>query len=692
MELTDRVTRIISLGARGLLAADVTGRLHVLDRDLNLLRSSKALPTAILSSSRPVYTLAVAGGWVVTKDMGGSIAKWSLDTLDLIVHYDAYSLCDRSLLKEDEEPSPVMSRGVTIWGEKVYVNNGYRQLVVLDLESFSIQQIVPSITGDIALENFCTDHPDVHVVSDKGGRLHFGSLDSLEFPIVVKADESNIHRVCWDPRHQRFWLSQDAGHGHNAYRDHGVATATPDGTITQEKHFAGNDVEFVALSPDGTKAYAGGFDGVLHIFDNTSPELRIQRTISGFPHQLIDIALDADGSLYVLTQDGELVKLDADGRALARADFRRQCVWDICASPEDPSTLYVATDDGVAVVNVEETQAGFVSLRVSHHHITGLGFTRRIVAMPDGWLGLTWDRKVFRCSSSGKVRWLRDLPAFGHTIAASPDRTRVLVATNAGGLELSASSGDQLELLVVAAQATAERPMEGEAAAKQATEGLATWAGTYLPSGERVLATRTGHLQAFEPDGIRGTWSLTLDYAEYTKRMFVTDDALYVIGALGMKEIPLGSLKVERRFVELLENTVENGIVFDGTACAITYGGQLAAYDYDSQEPIDLKEDLPDFPKGLAVVRTKDGRPHVVVGGRGGYLSLFSVDTEFGTGRLVKLLDVYLPRPGLKATAALHCDSSNEGVTALGRVTYGTPEHGRFEHGSLERATIANRA
>jgi len=680
MELTDRVTRIVSLGAQGLLAADVTGRLHVLDRDLNLLRSSKALPTATLSNSRPIYTLAVAGGWVVTKDMGGSIAKWSLDTLDLLAHYDAYSVCDRSLLMEGEEPSPVMSRGITVWDGKVYVNNGYRQLVVLDLESFSIEQIIPSISGDVALENFCTEHPDVHVVSDKAGRLHFGSLDTLEFPTVVKADESNIHRVCWDSRHQRFWFSQDAGHGDSAYRAHGVATATQDGTITLEKHFAGNDVEFVTLSPDGTKAYAGGFDGVLHIFDNTAPELRIQRTVSGFSHQLIDIALDDDGSLYVLTQDGELVKLDADGRALGRADFRRQCVWDICASLEDAATLYVATDDGVAVVKVEETAAGLLSLRVSEHHVTGFGFTRRIVAMPDGWLGLTWDRKVFRCSNSGKVEWLRDLPSFGHTIAVSPDRTRVLVATNAGGLELSAATGDQLERLTVTAPATAGHP------AGEETAGLATWACAYLPSGERVPATRTGYLQAFEPDGTRGSWSLALSYAEYTKRMFVTDDALYVIGALGMKEIPLDSLKIERRFVELLENTVENGVVFDGMACAVTYGGQLGAYDYDSQVPTDLKEDLFDFPKGLAVVRTKDGRPHVVVGGRGGYLSLFGVDTP-GTGRLVKLLDVYLPHPGIQSTAALRCDLAEEAATDQGGAVYGT-----LEHGSFERAMTAGRA
>jgi WD40 repeat protein len=641
MELTDRITRIVSLGTPGLLAADVTGRLHRLDQDLKLVRSSTFLPTAIPSSSRPVYTLVVADGWVVTKDMTGNVAKWALDTLDLLDHYEAYSLCDRSLLMEDEEPAPVMSRGITVWDGNVYVNNGYRQLVVLELASFSIRNILPSITGDVALETFCTEHPDVHIVSDKGGRLHFGSLDTLEFPTVIRADESNIHRVCYDPRHQRFWFSQDAGHDQNAYRAHGVAAMRLDGTIIAENHFAGNDVEFVTFSPDYSKAYAGGFDGVLHIFDNTSEELRIERTVSGFSHQLIDIAVDAEGSIHVLTQDGEVVKLDADGKRLARADFRRQCVWDLRPSPEDPSTFYAATDDGVAVLSVDETPGGHVSMRVVDHHVTGFGFTRRLEPIPGGWVGLSWDRKVFRSTTSGKILWLCDLPAFGHTLAVSPDHRRVLVATNQGGVELSAETGRPLEVLSVA--------------------GLATWACTYLPAGERVLATRTGRLEAFEPDGTQVSWSLQLSFAEYTKRMFATEDALYVIGALGMKQIPLSGLKVQRRFEEALENTVENGIVFDAIACAITYGGQLAAYDHDSQDLIDLHEDLSDFPKGLAVVRTAAGRAHVIVGGRGGYLSLYGVDTESGQGALVKLRDFYLPRPGRPPAAALRTETVESG-------------------------------
>ncbi len=647
MELTDRIVRIISLGSLGLLAADVAGRLHVLDKNLKLIRSSRLLPVAMPAGSRPVYTLAVAGGWAVTKDMAGNIAKWSLGTLDLVDYYDAHSTCDRTLLMEDEEPSPVMSRGITIWGGRVYVNNGYRQLVVLDLESFAIERIIPSMTGDTPIEHFCTDNPGLHVVSDKGGRLHFGSVETMEFPTVVHVDESNIHRVCYDKRHHRFWFSQDAGKGENAYIAHGVAIARPDGTVVAQNGFAGNDVEFVALSPMQDKAYSGGFDGILHIFDNTTEELRLHSTITGFGHQLIDLVVDADGSLYVLSQDGEVVKLDADGAELARADFRRQCVWDMQPALDDPHTFYLATDDGVAVLSVSETLSGQPSLRIVGHHVTGFGFTRRVVPMPDGWVGLAWDRKVFRSSKDGTLLWKRELPAFGHTVAVSPDYARVLVATNDGGIELAAATGDLLGRLSI--------------------DGRAAWAGTYLKSGERVLGTRTGQVRAFAPDSAHVAWALQLGSGQYPKRMWATEDALYIIGGGGMKEVPVKHLTagrepapgldqpvtIERCFLELLENTVENGVIIDGIACTVTYGCQLAAFDYESTEIIGLEEDVPDYPKALSAVRAADGGWLVILGGRGGYIRIYRLDGGRDAVTFVKLREMYLPRSGSRPTTAL---------------------------------------
>jgi outer membrane protein assembly factor BamB len=644
MELTDRIVRIVSLGSIGLLASDVVGRLHVLDKNLKLIRSSRTLPAAIPAGSRPVYTLAVADGWVVTKDMAGNIAKWSLDTLDLVDYYDAHSTCDRTLLMEDEVPSPVMSRGILIRGGRVYVNNGYRQLVVLDLESFTIDRIVPSITGDVPLEHFCTDNPELHVVSDKGGRLYFGSVDTMEFPTVAHVDESNIHRVCYDWRHQRFWFSQDAGKGENAYISHGVAIASPDGTVIAQQGFAGNDVEFVALSPGQDKAYSGGFDGVLVVFDNATEELRLDATITGFGHQLIDLVVDADGSLYVLSQDGEVIKLDDSGTELARADFRRQCVWDIQPAVDDPHTFYLATDDGAAVLSVSETPAGQPSLQVLNYHVTGLGFTRRVVSMPDGWLGLAWDHKVFRSAQDGTLLWVYELPAFGHTVTVSPDYARVLVATNAGGLELAADTGDLMDRLSI--------------------DDLPTWAGTYLKSGERVLATRTGRVRAFAADSAHVAWTLELGFGQYPKRMWATEDALYVIGGGGIKEIPVKSLAVERCFVELLENTVENGVIIDGIVCAVTYGSQLAAFDYESAEIIGLEEDVPDYPKGLATLRTADGGRLVILGGRGGYLRVYRLDGGRDQVTFVKLREAYLPRSASRPTTALHRQSARPQMVA----------------------------
>jgi outer membrane protein assembly factor BamB len=188
-------------------------------------------------------------------------------------------------------------------------------------------------------------------------------------------------------------------------------------------------VEFVAFSPDGRKAYAGGFDGELHILDNTTPQLRIARTVTGFPHQLSDCTVAPDGDVFVLCQDGELLQLDADGGLRRRMGFRRQAVWDVQATAEDPSTVYLATDDGVAVASVGEDTAGPL-LHVGAAHVTGYGCTRRVAAVPAGVVGVARDHRAFRLDRDGAERWCTRLPALPHTVAAAGGR--VLVSTNAG--------------------------------------------------------------------------------------------------------------------------------------------------------------------------------------------------------------------------------------------------------------------
>ncbi|MFF5444123.1 WD40 repeat domain-containing protein [Streptomyces sp. NPDC012888] len=616
MELTDRIMRIIYVEGAGLLASDSFGRVHLLDDDLNVIRSSPRVP-----SGRPLYGLTVAGGWVIGKDRMGAVLRWSLDTLDLVNRLDPATVCDPSTLIEGEEPSPVSARGIGVWNGRVYVTSGYHhQMLVLDLETFEVLDIIPNLCGSSPMEWASTDHPTRHAISDKEGNLRFGSFDTLEFPDHVKLDEGNIHRVRYDARHERFWCTQDFGEGESADIANGVVVVSMSGEKEGEVLFARDDVEFVIFSPEYDRAYSGGFDGELHIFDNSERELRIERTVTGFPHQLSDITIAPNGEVFVLCQDGEIVKLAPDGTFLRGLGFRRQAVWDIQFSLEDPAVLYCATDSGVAVAEVREGAAG-PALHITADHVSGHGFTRRVAPVAGGWIGITRDGHVFRQASDGAVAWKRTLPSLLHTVSVSPDGARALVATNAGAYELDARTGEELGVLGI--------------------EGLPVWGCTHTPAGDRVIGTRNGVLAVFPPGSDQPSWRL--DQGEYPKRMWYQDGLLYYAGEGGVKEIEIGS-GVRRRWYELLSNTCENATVADGLVCASSYGMQVAAYSYEGDEFLGFMEDLPDYPKALTTIRDSQGRPHLLVGCRTGLLSLYRLDKPAEEGTFAKLQDRWLPR------------------------------------------------
>jgi outer membrane protein assembly factor BamB len=620
VELTSRVVRLIHQESVGLVAADVSGRVHILDHDLNLVRSSPAL-----RGGQPLYAVAVTEEYVVAKDRLGNLLRWSLPSLDLVDRLDAFHTRDESGLMEGEEPAPVINHGIGIRQGKVFVNNGYLQLVVLDLETFTVERIVPSITGDVAMEWINTDHPDVHVISDKAGRLFLGRLEDLHFPTTARVDTGNVHRVCYDRRHDRFWATQDEGQDETLDVANGIVVIGTDGEVRDRLLFARDDVEFLDFSPDFMTAYAGGFDGVLHVFDNSTPQLRIVRTIEGFSHQLSDFAVGPHGTVFVLTHDGEIVKLDDTGTIVARAPFRRQCVWDIQPSIDDPDLLYCALDDGVAVLRVQRDAAtGPVPVPVAHH-TTGGGFTRRVVAVPSGWVGITRDRTAFRSDARGGITWRTRTSSLIHTVAVSPDHSRVLLATNDGGFELDALTGTVVDRLAI--------------------DGVSVWTSAYTPDGSRVLANRDGAVCSFAPGSAEPAWRLELD--DYPKRMWYADGALFVTGGGGVRMIATDGSGVLRHWDEAISNTCENAVVVDGLVCAVSYDMQVLAFDYESGELVGLQEDRPDIPKAVAVMRARDGNPFLLVGGRSGYLATYRLDkgAENGTFGLVR--ESYLPRLGL---------------------------------------------
>jgi len=97
MELMNRVVRLNYVDGAGLLVTDVTGRLHLLDDDLDVVRSSPVVPGA-----GPAYAVAIADPWVITKDPYGNLARWSLATLALADPLETHVLRDQADLLEGE--------------------------------------------------------------------------------------------------------------------------------------------------------------------------------------------------------------------------------------------------------------------------------------------------------------------------------------------------------------------------------------------------------------------------------------------------------------------------------------------------------------------------------------------------------------------------------------------------------------
>ncbi|MGW0711848.1 WD40 repeat domain-containing protein [Streptomyces sp. NPDC002643] len=619
--------RIVWVEGEGLVASDSFGRVHLLDEELRVVRSSPRV-----RQGRPLYGLTVADGWVIGRDRMGAVFRWSLDTLDLVNRLDPATVCDPATLIEGEEPSPVSARGIGVWDGRVFVTAGYHhQMLVIDLETFDVLEVRPGLFGHSPMEWACTEHPTLHAVSDKEGSLRFGDFTDLNFPDHVKLDEGNIHRVRYDARHDRFWCTQDFGEGENTDIANGVVVVTPDGAKEGEVLFARDDVEFVAFSPDFGRAYSGGFDGELHIFDNSSRELRIERTVTGFSHQLSDITVTPAGDVFVLCQDGEIVKLTADGSFVKGMGFRRQAVWDIQPSLEDPSVLYCATDSGVAVVQVHQSATG-PTLHLLDDHVTGHGFTRRIAPVEGGWIGISRDRQVFRRDRNGEQLWRTPLPeALLHTVKVSPDGTRAVVASNARATELSTATGEIL--------------------ATRKVDDLPVWTGTYLPDGDLVLGTRNGVIAVFEPGRTEPKWRL--DQGQYPKRMWAQDGFVYVVGEGGLKEIEIGR-GVTRTWRDLLSNTPENAVVNEGLVCVSSYGMQVAAYTYEDNDFVGFMEDMPDYPKALRIVRDGAGRPLLLIGCRTGLLALYRLDKPPEDGTFAKLEDTWLPRRRAAYTLVHH--------------------------------------
>lgn len=197
MNIQNRLLRVFHHDNE-IICPDVKGRLHKFDTDLKLICSSPAL-----GFNKPINALAIDGEFVFTKDRFGTVGKWNRFTLEPVDFYQADNLCDRKKLFEGEEPSPSPCRGMAVLNGRLYTNNGFGQIVVIDINTFELLDVRDSPSPTF-FDAICVECDGLHMLSDVIGHVYIGNLEENHFPIVRKIDTNVIHGVVYDRKHDRF--------------------------------------------------------------------------------------------------------------------------------------------------------------------------------------------------------------------------------------------------------------------------------------------------------------------------------------------------------------------------------------------------------------------------------------------------------------------------------------------------------
>ncbi|MBJ6362187.1 hypothetical protein ACFOQM_12875 [Paenibacillus sp. GCM10012307] len=611
MNIADRLSKILYVESMDLiLTADIRGRIHYLDPDLNLIKSSPST-----HANNMINAITFDNQYIFTKDITGLVGKWDLATLKPLDFHDAYPLREEKYLESlDEVPSPTLSRGIGTYKGKLYTNNGYAQFVVIDQESFEVLDILPRFNKDSFVDCVCTESPEVQIISENCGMVHMADFENLEFKENIAVDSGNVHIIRYDKRHDRFIATQDYGLDEDRNVKNGIVTLEKDTLEKKEYPFTTDDVEFLQFNEDYTEIYTGGFDGKLYVFDNQQKDLKLKAAVGPFEHQLIG-GVYAKKHLYLLMQSGEIIKTDNRGKILASGQFDYQCIWAIEPHPENDSILYISSGRNIDIISYQTAKFNNVKIEKIAHHQHAFGILLRVCPFPDGsYIAISKTYNVFKATKEGHVQWYKKLEDLPKHIAVDARFSSALIALDSGVLyELNTDNGTVIH----------KRQYKAPVYVTGYTEEY------------KAVGTKEGDLYvyntSFEQVG-------HLDLGGYPKRFIKSDNKYFIVGSFGLAEIDFNNMKIEKVFYELLWNTKENGIKLGDFVFVINYGKQIGAFEYESGEMVDLIEPLYDFPKGLAGKVDHEGNKILLVGGNGGFINVYKIIE----GSPIKVREFYL--------------------------------------------------
>lgn len=612
MNIQNRLLRIFFI-ENELICSDVKGRLHKFDTNLNLLNSSPAL-----GFNKPINAVVIYNDYIFTKDRFGTVGKWLRSTLEPLDFYQADNLCNRNELFEDEEPSPSPNRAIAVFNDKLYTNNGFGQIVVLDVESFRLLEVRESPSPTF-FDAICVDNPEVHICSDVEGTVYIGNIEKNNFPISKKLDNNVIHGVIYDPKHNRFCTTQDGGLGDDECVNTGIISIEVDGSNVQEFKISHEDNEFILISNDNEKIFIGGFNGKISVFDNKNKEFNLEKVFGPLEFQIIHAAIDNDNNIYALLQTGDIFKLNNKGVIVQRTFYQNKCIWMLEPHPKNEHLLYAGTDSGVAQFRWENGINGSIQIEQLNHHQHGFGIIKDIKPLNDGsYLGISRKGDFFHVDKNGHILWVKQIQGVPRGLGLNSDQSKCLLSSDAHFVyEYSIPDGNLIDTIHLLGP---------------------SYACAYTKEGNRAFTCDFHQKILFMPPNnqqLLGSIKL-----ESRLKRLITDNYghMFVTGPGGVFEIDTQNFKVKSETGEFLVSTKETCVFCNDYIFAGGYGYQIGVYQYSDGEIVDLEENLPDYTKAFAAFSNINNEVILFVGGRGGFLNSYRVKS----GKLHKIRETYL--------------------------------------------------
>ncbi|WCG82315.1 WD40 repeat domain-containing protein [Pectobacterium sp. A5351] len=612
MNIQNRLLRIF-YSDNEIICSDVKGRLHKFDVELNLICSSPAL-----GFNKPINAVVLHSDYIFTKDRFGTVGKWDRSTLEPIDFYQAENLCDREKLFEDEEPSPSPNRAIAILNNRLYTNNGYGQIVVIDIHNFSLLDIRESPSSSF-FDAICVENAGIHALSDVEGNVYIGNIEENSFPIKRKLDNNVIHGVIYDEKHDRFCTTQDGGLGDDECVHTGIISIDKDGENIKEFKISHEDNEFICFSHDYEKIFIGGFNGKISVFDNSEKDFKLEKVFGPLEFQIIHASVDEKNNIYALLQTGDIFKLDLNGKIVNRTHFSNKCIWILEPHPNDEHCLYAGTDAGVAIFSWENGKFDSIQLHQRTHHRHGFGIVKDVKPLNDGsYIGISRKGDFFRCTQEGHIMWIKKVHGVPRGLAVNCQQSRCMLSSDAHVVyEFDVKTGDLLDTININGP---------------------SYACAYTKEGLRIFTCDFHQQIIFMPgDSQKILGSIKL---ESRLKRLITDKHghLFVTGPGGVFEIDTVNMAVKSEAGEFLVSTKETCVYCNDYIFAGGYGYQVGVYQYSDGEIVDLEENLPDYTKAFAAFPGDDEEVILFVGGRGGFINTYRVRS----GKLHKIRETYV--------------------------------------------------